>query len=138
MISEDELKKANERGKALLKTIPLAKEVVFEPESNYLRILLSNDVILLVPTQIIQGLENARPEQLTKIEIYPKGLGIHFPALDADVYIPALLQGFTGSEKWMASQMGRNGGRSKSKAKSEAARQNGKLGGRPKKVAAHG
>jgi len=40
---------------------------------------------------------------LEEIEITPSGYGIHFPKLDADLYLPALLQGFTGSRKWMAS-----------------------------------
>ena len=67
-------------------------------------------------------------------EISPSGLGIHFPRLDADLYIPALLEGFLGSKRWMASQMGKVGGKVSSDAKTAAARKNGKLGGRPKKI----
>jgi hypothetical protein len=48
-----------------------------------------------------QGLENARPSQLKEIEISPSGFGLHFPALDADLYVPALLEGFLGSKSWM-------------------------------------
>jgi hypothetical protein len=40
---------------------------------------------------------------LSKIEISPSGLGLHFPAIDADLYLPALLDGFLGSRRWMAS-----------------------------------
>ncbi len=78
--------------------------------------------------------EHAKPHQLDKIEITPSGLGIHFPKLDADLYLPALLEGFLGSRRWIAAQMGRIGGKASTKAKSAAARRNGKLGGRPKKV----
>lgn len=46
-----------------------------------------------------QGLENAKPEDLHGIEISPSGLGLHFPALDADLYLPALLNGFLGSRR---------------------------------------
>ena len=80
-----------------------------------------------------QGLEEAKPEQLAKIEISPSGFGIHFPDLDADLYLPGLLEGFLGSRRWMASQLGKTGGRSTSAAKTAASRTNGKRGGRPKK-----
>ena len=80
-----------------------------------------------------QGLEDARPEQLEPIEISPSGFGIHFPKLDADLYLPALLEGFLGSKKWTATRMGAVGGRAKSEAKSAAAKRNGILGGRPRK-----
>jgi hypothetical protein len=68
-----------------------------------------------------------------RIEITPSGLGIHFPKLDADLYLPALLEGFLGSRRWIAAQMGRIGGKASTKAKSTAARRNGRLGGRPRK-----
>jgi hypothetical protein len=59
---------------------------------------------------------------------------LHFPALDADLYLPGLLQGFLGSRRWMAAQLGKAGSRATSAAKTAAARANGKLGGRPKKA----
>jgi hypothetical protein len=82
----------------------------------------------------VQGLERARPSQLEAIEISPSGFGIHFPRLDADLYVPGLLEGFLGSKQWMASRLGQTGGRSRSMAKRAAARVNGKLGGRPRKA----
>jgi hypothetical protein len=82
-----------------------------------------------------QGLEDAKPSQLEAIEIAPSGLGIHFPKLDADLYLPSLLEGFLGSRRWMASRLGRVGGSSRSAAKRAAAKANGSMGGRPKKAA---
>ena len=81
----------------------------------------------------MQGLERATPSQLEEIEISPSGFGIYFPHLDADLYIPGLLEGFLGSRKWMAARLGQIGGQSKSKAKRTASRENGRLGGRPKR-----
>jgi hypothetical protein len=80
-----------------------------------------------------ESLEKATPAELETIEISPSGLGIHFPRLDADLYLPALLEGFLGSRKWMAARLGATGGRSRSAAKRKAAKKNGRLGGRPKK-----
>ena len=72
-----------------------------------------------------QGLEHAKAADLAEIELSPSGFGIHFPRLNADFYVPALLEGFLGSRKWMAARMGEAGGKSRSKAKKAAARANG-------------
>jgi hypothetical protein len=83
-----------------------------------------------------QGLENATPVDLSEIEISPSGLGIHFPKLDADFDIPSLMFGTFGTRRWMAAKLGREGGKSHSEAKRDAAKNNGRLGGRPKKETA--
>jgi hypothetical protein len=80
-------------------------------------------------------LEAAQAADLADARISPSGLGVHFPMLDADLYVPALLEGFLGSRRWMAAQNGRAGGKASSEAKSVAARANGLRGGRPKKTA---
>lgn len=59
--------------------------------------------------------------------------GLYFPAIDADLYLPALLEGFLRSNAWMAARMGQVGGRATTQAKQAAARANGRLGGRPRK-----
>ncbi|MEY2340815.1 DUF2442 domain-containing protein [Acidithiobacillus sp. IBUN Pt1247-S3] len=79
-----------------------------------------------------EGLENASPEDLAAIEISPSGLGLHWPKLDADLYVPGLMAGQLGSRSWMASQLGTIGGRARSPAKAISARANGRKGGRPK------
>jgi hypothetical protein len=38
-----------------------------------------------------QGLEHAKPCDLGVIEISPSGFGLHFPKLDGDMWLPALL-----------------------------------------------
>lgn len=60
---------------------------------------LSTDVQLAFPAQLVEGLSGASPDNLAEIEISPAGLGLHWPKLDADVYIPALLQGALGAGK---------------------------------------
>jgi len=125
-------KLANRRARRLQASVPRAISARFEHRSGRIVVDLSpNIAITFVPRQI-QGLENAAPSQLNKIEISPSGFGLHFPKLDADVYIPALLEGCLGSKRWIAAQFGRSGGRSRSTAKKRASRANGALGGRPR------
>jgi len=69
------------------------------------------------------------------IEISPAGLGLHWRRLDADLYVPALLQGVFGSKSWMARQLGAEGGRARTVAKVAASRENGRKGGRPRNAA---
>ena len=99
-------------------------------------IRLHSGLELTIPPHLVEGLADATPEALSAIEISPSGLGLHWPQLDADLYVPALLEGQFGSKQWMARQLGAEGGRSRSQAKRNAARANGAKGGRPRKAQA--
>ena len=98
-------------------------------------IALNTGVEVAFPPHLVEGLSDAAPADLSVIEISPAGLGLHWPALDADFYVPALLQGVFGSKRWMAAELGAAGGQARSRAKAAAARENGRKGGRPRKVA---
>lgn len=94
---------------------------------------LNTGVEIAFPPQLAEGLSDATPADLAKIEVTLSGLGLHWPTLDADLYVPGLLAGAFGSKRWMAAQLGAAGGSVRSKAKTRAARTNGRLGGRPRK-----
>jgi hypothetical protein len=134
MASRDNFEDANQRAKDLQKRIPRAVAAHYDSKTGRIVIHLSSKLIVSFLPGDVEGLEGARPSQLNKIEISPSGFGIHFPALDADLYVPGLLEGFLGSKTWMASRLGEMGGRSSSKAKKAASRANGRLGGRPRKA----
>jgi hypothetical protein len=134
MESHDDLKEANRRGAELQANVPRAVSADYDRRTGRIVIHLSSKLIISFAPEDAQGLEDARPSELGKIEISPSGFGLHFPALDADIYVPALLEGSLGSRSWMTSRLGQIGGRSTSKAKRTASRANGRLGGRPKKV----
>jgi len=112
-----------------------AVSVRYDRRASRVVVNLNTGVQLSVPIRNIEGLADASTEDLAKIEISPAGLGLHWPKLDADVYVPALLQGVFGSKKWMAALLGASGGRSTSAEKAAAARQNGHKGGRPRRAA---
>jgi hypothetical protein len=131
----DNFEIAKRRARSLQSSLPKAISAHYDRKSGRIIINLSSKLTLSFSPADAQGLENAKPSQLDDIEITPSGFGIHFPRLDADLYVPGLLEGFLGSRKWMASRLGQAGGQSRSVAKRSASRANGKLGGRPKKAA---
>jgi hypothetical protein len=109
----------------------------YNPELNLLLLLLNDGHRRAIPVEDVEGLQEATSAQRSSIEILGNGTGLHWPALDLDLYVPALLQGITGTKRWMA-EMGRKGGSAKSPAKHKASQINGRLGGRPaRQDAAH-
>jgi len=135
MAGYDKFEMANRRGERVRASVPHAVAAEYERATGRVVIHLSSRLDLSFSPRDAQGLESAKPSQLNEIEISPSGLGIHFPKLDADLYLPSLLEGFLGSRRWMAARLGRVGGRSRSAAKRAAAKANGRMGGRPKKAA---
>lgn len=135
MARHDEFEAATERARRRRKHIPWAITAHSNRNRGRVVVGLSNDLDVTFSPGSVQGLENAKASQLEPIEITPSGFGLHFPKLDADVYLPALLEGVFGSKRWIAAQLGALGGKSKSASKAAASRNNGRLGGRPKKAA---
>jgi Protein of unknown function (DUF2442) len=133
MVRHDEFEKANTRAVRRLTKGPTAVGARYDRRSDRVVVQLNNDVELSFSPRVAQVLESAKPAQLAKIEISPSGLGLHWPKLDADLYLPALMEGALGSKRWMAARLGSRGGRVRSEAKAVASRENGKLGGRPRK-----
>ena len=134
-LTDADVRRAEKRMQARLRAQPRATSARYDRRGARILISLSNGLELAIPVSLAQGLDEARPSDLSVIEITPTGLGLHWPRLDADLYLPALLQGIFGTRSWMAKVMGKAGGRSTSSAKQAAARANGKLGGRPRKLA---
>jgi hypothetical protein len=133
-IIERDLEQAENRMQTL-REAGYAVAARYDRRASRVIVNLNTGVQLSVPTRNLEGLTEAPEDDLAEIEISPAGLGLYWPKLDADVYIPSLLQGIFGSKKWMAALLGASGGRSTSTAKTAAARRNGHKGGRPRRVA---
>jgi hypothetical protein len=134
MAKLDEFTAATRRAAERRATEPFAVAARYDRRGDRVVVNLNNGVELAFPPHIAQGLEAAKPSDLTDIEISPSGFGIHFPRLDAHLYLPSLMQGIFGTKAWMAAQLGASGGRARTRAKKAAARANGRRGGRPRKV----
>lgn len=135
MALRHDIQQANQRAKDLKARTPQVVSAHYDRKTGRIVVHLSSKLIVSFSPADAEGLEDAQPSELKEIEISPSGLGLHFPAVDADLYVPGLLEGFLGSKAWMAARLGQAGGRSRSKGKQAASRANGKLGGRPRKAA---
>ena len=120
MVTRKEFEAATARGKTRLAESPRAVSAAYIRATGRISVTLDSDIEVVFPAGHAQGLANARAADLADIEITPSGLGLHFPKLDADVYIPALLAGILGTRSWMAASLGKKGGSSRSKAKAKA------------------
>jgi hypothetical protein len=135
MITDTDVHTAEIRMQATLDTAPRAIAARYDRRVSRIVISLRSGLELAFPPHIVEGLSEAKSADLMDVEISPTGLGLHFPRIDVDIYIPSLLNGVFGSSNWMASGLGKLGGSSRSESKTSASRSNRKLGGRPRKAA---
>jgi hypothetical protein len=129
-ITDESIAAARKAGEAIG---PCAVAARYRPSVAKIELEFDNGVTLAVPVSLIEGLAGASDADLKVIEISPAGWGLHFPKLDADVYVPALFEGIYGSKVWMK-HLASRAGSVKSDAKAASSRENGKKGGRPRKV----
>ena len=115
---------------------PKAVRARYDRHARRVVVGLDSGLELAFPPRLAQGLEHATPEQLATIEISPLGTGLHWPALDADLYVPGLLAGVFGSKRWMAAQVGPAGAQGRGQDATDTARENGGKVGRRRRVAA--
>jgi Protein of unknown function (DUF2442) len=127
-----EIDKARQSGKTSDETEPRAVKAWYDISETKIFIELKNGIVLGFPKKLLQGLESATTGQLAEVEVTPSGYGLHWEGLDVDLGVPQLVAFIFGTKAWMA-ELGRLGGQVKSTAKEKASRENGKLGGRPRK-----
>lgn len=133
-ITSENLNAANCRGATKKAVYSALRSVRLDARSKRLVFSLSSGLDLVFSPESVPEFEGASTANLTDYQISPSGLGVYFPKLDIDLYLPSLLSNFMGSKHWLASEMGKIGGKQSSVAKAQASKANGKLGGRPKKI----
>ena len=101
-ISDTAIREAGRRMAERLASGPHAVAAHYDRRVSRVMVSLGNGLELAFPPHLAEGLADAKPADLAIIEITPAGLGLHWPKLDADLYLPALLQGVFGSPRWMA------------------------------------
>ncbi len=133
--TKEQFKAANAQAAATLTRGPVARAARFDARRGLIVVELEGGCEFAFPVALAEGLAGAPRSKLSKITLSPNGLALHWPALDADLYVPGLIEGAFGSRRWMQ-QIGKLGGQRRSAAKAKASRENGKRGGRPRDPAA--
>ncbi len=133
-LPEDLLTKAEVAGRHVLQTEPRAVAVRYDAVAKLVIIDLANGCIYAFPPENVQDLRGADTSALQTVEIDGLGFNLHWPALDVDLSVPALIAGIFGTKAWITQELARIAGRTPSPAKAAAARRNGTKGGRPRKA----
>ena len=102
MAKPDEFTAATRRAAKRRVRGPFAVAGRYDRRRDRVVVNLNTGLELAFPPRMAQGLEHAKPAELANDELSHSGFGIHFPKVDAHLYLPALLQGVFGSQAWMA------------------------------------
>lgn len=118
----------------MLSNEPRAVAASYDGASGRVVIELSNGCAYAFPARLVQDLQDADETALAGVEVDGLGFNLSWPALDVDLYVPALVAGVFGTRAWMTRELARRAGQATSSAKAAAARVNGAKGGRPRKA----
>ncbi|MBL8580051.1 MAG: DUF2442 domain-containing protein [Mesorhizobium sp.] len=133
-LTDRQFEDAEAHGREVLANEPAADSARYDRRSGRVVIELRNGCAYAFPAGLVQDLQGAGADDLAEIETDAVGLNLHWPTLDVDLYVAALVSGIFGTRKWMKTELARLAGSSKSPAKAAAARANGAKGGRPRKA----
>ena len=134
-LTDAQLEAAEARGQAALETEPRATDARYNRKTGRVTVDLVNGCAYVFPAHLVQDLSEASHDDLASVKVDGMGFNLHWPKLDADLYVPALVAGVFGTRDWMSRALARQAGRARSPAKAVAARANGAKGGRPRKQA---
>jgi hypothetical protein len=131
---EQQLTDAETRGHAMLEAGARAVAARYDAKTGRVVLDLANGCVYAFPTALVEDLQGATPETLAGVEVDGLGFNLHWPDIDVDLFVPALIAGIFGTKAWMTRELARRAGQVTSEAKASAARINGAKGGRPRKA----
>jgi len=126
-----QLKRSLELGDAVQES--RASDFKFDRKNKTIQIDFPDGTALTFPTSKIKELRGVSDDQIEQGYLTPRGNALHWDNLDAHYTIAGFVANIFGTREWMQ-ELGREGGRRKSTAKTLAARLNGMRGGRPRKI----
>lgn len=106
---EREIDRAMRAGRRAAAREPRARAARYDPATGRLVVELVNGATFMVPVSLLQGLADAAADDLAAVEVVPGGAALHWERLDADLGVPALLNGQFGTAAWMRALRERNG-----------------------------
>jgi len=119
MDKSQDFTKAKELGKKELAELPKIIKLSLDKQNRRLVFDLTNSVVLIVPADLLQGLQNASENDLTAVEFWDEGLMVYWKNLDVAFQTSSLLLGIFGTKRWLSEINLKNG--------KQTPRKNGKL-----------
>ena len=110
---------------------PRAVSARYDAPSGRVLVELNNGCVFGFPAWMVPGTSRATPDELANVSVQARGEAITFEELNADTDVNGLLLEVLHVRDWAAKYLGSM----TSPAKAEAARENGKKGGRPRRRA---
>lgn len=124
----EEIVAAQEAGAIANETEARAVSVNYDAGADRVVLELRSGFGMHIPRAVLQGLSEAKAEDLNNVEVLGGGQAVYWPTLDAGFTVPGLANHIFGTRSWMA----KLGGSAKSEVKTLSSRKNGAKGGRPK------
>jgi hypothetical protein len=112
---------------------PVAAGARYDRAHRRLHVTLTNGATLLVPVDLIATLCRATDRDLADVRVAVAGVGLRWERLDEDLSLSGLARVALGRQVLLQAA-GAAGGSSRTPAKAEASRANGRKGGRPRKA----
>lgn len=100
-VSDAEIDAALSRARSYAKYDRRVIKASYMKGTDRLHLVFDNGVTYTIPRRLLQGLADAKQPELKRIQILSGGTGLLWPLIEVAHYVPALLQGVYGSEKWM-------------------------------------
>lgn len=124
-----QLAAAIERGRIAAETEPRAEGARFHADTGRIEVELRDGLTFAFPAARYPELAALSSERLSEVRVTASGYGLHWDEADVHLAVPHVVADLFGA--WGAQTTGREGGKSRSPAKREAARKNALRGGRP-------
>jgi len=99
--TDAEIDAAIKRARRFAKYDRRVMKATYSKATDSLRLVFDDGATYALPRRLIQGLANAKERDLKRIQILSDGTGLQWLLLDVAHYVPGLLEGVYGSEKWM-------------------------------------
>jgi hypothetical protein len=102
MVTTDaEIDAAIEQARRLEKYDRRVLRAAYSEGADAIVLLMEKGVSFSVPRRLLQGLTEAKAEDVSQIELLGRGTGLYWPSLDVAHSVSGLLAGIYGSARWM-------------------------------------